>query len=79
MSIKRIENLATTEIPVVEAKFVPCKCARCCTRHVSVRCPYCRRCHFHGIPPRTRLPTHRLADCGRGGYMVTLRSRGKSA
>lgn len=42
------------------------------TRDVTVRCPYCDRLHHHGWPWSNDRPGHRLAHCGRGGYVVAL-------
>jgi hypothetical protein len=37
---------------------------------VLVQCPYCGGEHRHGNVGAE--PTHRVADCGKGGYMVGL-------
>ena len=33
-------------------------------RHVTIRCPLCKRKHYHGVPRgEGRQPTHRAAHC----------------
>lgn len=42
---------------------------------VKVACPYCKDIHSHGIAKNTTEPLHhRGADCGKGGYYITLRT-----
>jgi hypothetical protein len=57
------------DVPHVTAvRVVPCGA----TRQVTVRCPHCDRWHHHGWPLVSDRPGHRLAHCGRGGYIVEV-------
>lgn len=53
---------------VVAVRVVHCGA----TRQVTVRCPHCTRWHHHGWPLVSDQPGHRLAHCGRGGYVVEV-------
>ena len=49
---------------------------RCCDRWIVDACPFCGGRHVHGagVPESDSLAYlgHRAADCGRGGYSLTL-------
>lgn len=39
---------------------------------VSVKCPHCKDKHSHGIHKDAKDNQHRVADCGKGNYYITL-------
>jgi hypothetical protein len=41
------------------------------TRLVTIECPYCGKRHGHGVP-YSSATRHRVAECGRGGYVIAL-------
>lgn len=62
------EDTRRPDTPVVTALRVRSTRA---TRLVTVRCPHCGRKHGHGVP-YSSATRHRLAHCGRGGYVIAL-------
>jgi len=41
---------------------------------IQVRCPHCKGTHSHGIKKTAGLPESRIADCGKGSYLIAVRS-----
>ena len=74
-------GLAQREIPTVKVLRVKAirRPAGTGNRQVTVRCPFCRRLHYHGWPAGETVIGHRLSHCAgktvpNNGYDIAVPS-----